>query len=75
MKKKWQIYEEEQEKINKISIQYHINKLLASILVNIYYYIYNLSEHYRLKILTSLFILIFNFTLILNYKNADFKTI
>lgn len=34
MKKKWQIYEEEQEKINKISIQYHINKLLASILVN-----------------------------------------
>ena len=34
MKKKWQIYEEEKEKINKISIQYHINKLLASILVN-----------------------------------------
>ncbi len=34
MKKKWQIYEEEQEKINKISTQYHINKLLASILVN-----------------------------------------
>ena len=34
MKKKWQIYEVEQEKTNKISMQYHINKLLASILVN-----------------------------------------
>ena len=34
MKKKWQIYEIEQERINKISEQHHINKLLASILVN-----------------------------------------
>lgn len=34
MKKKWQIYEVEQEKVEKIAKQYNLNKLLASILVN-----------------------------------------
>lgn len=34
MKKKWQIYEVEQGKVEKIAKQYNLNKLLASILVN-----------------------------------------
>ena len=34
MKKKWQIYEIDEQKIEKISKKYNINKLLATILVN-----------------------------------------
>lgn len=34
MSKKWQIYETEETKIEKISKKYNINKLLASILIN-----------------------------------------
>ena len=34
MNKKWQIYETEETKIEKISEKYNINKLLASILIN-----------------------------------------
>ena len=34
MNKKWQIYETDENKINKISEKYNINKLLATILIN-----------------------------------------
>ena len=34
MNKKWQIYEIDEEKIEEISKTYHVNKLLATILVN-----------------------------------------
>ena len=34
MNKKWQIYETEKEKVEKVEKQYQINKLLATILVN-----------------------------------------
>ena len=34
MNKKWQIYETDQEKVNKIKTKYKINKLLATIIAN-----------------------------------------
>ena len=34
MNKKWQIYETDREKVNKIKIKYKINKLLATIIAN-----------------------------------------
>ena len=34
MKKKWQIYETDQEKVNRIETKYKINKLLATIITN-----------------------------------------
>lgn len=34
MKKKWQIYETDQGKVNKIELRYKINKILATIIAN-----------------------------------------